>query len=156
MYNVTVWICTAYAARRRHFAWRTASVSHGSNAVAAGASGALLEDFAFWRARLPSCNALLLDGHKDEVWVLAFAHEVTKGRVIRGQWFYATDAAGPVAKVRKLCGLPATAPGAVSLLLLDIPDDGGFYLREKVATVDVAALEAFLASPGDRKQLEAG
>ena len=25
--------------------------------------------------------------------VIAFAHEVTKGRVIRGQWFYATDAA---------------------------------------------------------------
>ena len=25
--------------------------------------------------------------------VIAFAHEVTKGKVIRGQWFYATDAA---------------------------------------------------------------
>ena len=25
--------------------------------------------------------------------VLAFAHEATKGRVMRGQWFYATDAA---------------------------------------------------------------
>ena len=73
-------------------------------------------------------------------------------------FFFAELPEGPVDKVRELCGIAGLQGRAetADLVLLDIPDDGGFYLREKVATVDVAALEAFLASPGDRKQLEAG
>ena len=73
-------------------------------------------------------------------------------------FFFAELPEGPVDKVRELCGIAGLQGRAetADLVLLDIPDDGGFYLREKVASVDVAALEAFLASPGDRKQLEAG
>ena len=70
-------------------------------------------------------------------------------------FFFATDTAGPVAQVRKLCGLPATAPGAVSLLLLDIPDDGAYYTAalQDGAALTSAAIAAFLDNPGARMQL---
>ena len=57
-----------------------------------------------------------------------------------------------VGQVRKLCGLPATPGAGVTLVLLDIPDNGGYYVQ----TVDDASsdvLKTFLNAPGDRKQL---
>ena len=46
-------------------------------------------------------------------------------------------------------------PPASARFPIDVPDNGGFYVKEKVADVTVAALEAFLANPGDRRQLAA-
>jgi nucleoredoxin len=42
-------------------------------------------------------------------------------------FFIATSSEGPVEQIRKLCGLPNVAP-TPTVILLDIPDDGGYYL----------------------------
>ena len=72
-------------------------------------------------------------------------------------FFFAELPEGPVDQIRKLCGIPGLQGKAetADLVLLDVPDNGGFYVKERVADVTVAALEAFLANPGDRRQLEA-
>ena len=72
-------------------------------------------------------------------------------------FFFAELPEGPVDQIRKLCGIPGLQGKAetADLVLLDVPDNGGFYVKEKVADVTVAALEAFLANPGDRRQLAA-
>eukprot|EP00629_Pelagomonadales_sp_RCC1024_P008618 CAMPEP_0119271716 /NCGR_PEP_ID=MMETSP1329-20130426/8194_1 /TAXON_ID=114041 /ORGANISM="Genus nov. species nov., Strain RCC1024" /LENGTH=417 /DNA_ID=CAMNT_0007271767 /DNA_START=55 /DNA_END=1308 /DNA_ORIENTATION=- len=65
-------------------------------------------------------------------------------------FFYCTSPAGLAAQVKKLCGLKDTAEAA--LVLLDFPDDNGYYVKEGAGT-DRASLEAFLKEPGERKQL---
>jgi len=66
-------------------------------------------------------------------------------------FFFATNGEGPVGQVRKLVGAPA-GPTA-TLLKLDIPDSGGFYIQHKVFDVTPEVLRAFLANPGARNQL---
>jgi len=44
--------------------------------------------------------------------------------------------------------------GKPLVLLFDIPSGGAFHVMDAVDTVDAAALAAFIAQPGDRKQLE--
>jgi hypothetical protein len=51
----------------------------------------------------------------------------------------------PSAQVRKLCEL-GEAGAEARLVLLDIPDDGGYYLSEPGAPVDAPAVRAFLAA----------
>ena len=73
--------------------------------------------------------------------------------------FYAKTTDGVVGRVRELTKLktPSEKP---TLLLLDIPDQGGFYVTEK-DELDAAAIREFLASwksgalksAGERKQL---
>jgi hypothetical protein len=72
-------------------------------------------------------------------------------------FFFAGANSGPVPQVKALCGLDgsaATAAGGspAQLLLLDIPDDGGFYTQPMAAgatatAAEVAAeVEAFIAA----------
>ena len=73
--------------------------------------------------------------------------------------FYAKTTEGVVGQVRELTklGTPSNKP---TLLLLDIPDEGGFYVTEK-DELDAATIREFLASwksgalksAGERKQL---
>jgi nucleoredoxin len=69
-------------------------------------------------------------------------------------YFYATETAGPVDQVRALCQLSGDV-GTATLLLLDIPDNGGYYVQKvaKDATIDAALVANFLANPGGRNQL---
>jgi len=73
--------------------------------------------------------------------------------------FYATTDAGPVGKIRELTH---TKPDAArpTVLKLDIPDNGAFYVKDDLDAVDVASLEAFLAdvaaSKVGRRQLGGG
>lgn len=80
----------------------------------------------------------------------AAAADEAKGGPVETLYFFAEETSGPVQQVRSLCGLDGAKP--LALLLLDIPDDGAFYYLE-TPTVDAAAIAAFLANPGDRKQL---
>jgi nucleoredoxin len=50
-------------------------------------------------------------------------------------FFIAKSAEGPVGQIRKLCKLP-DATSTPQLILLDIPDNGGFYLPEASLTTD--------------------
>ena len=43
--------------------------------------------------------------------------------------------------------------GTPTLLLLDIPDNGGFYVKKGADVASPGALAAFLADPGARNQL---
>ncbi|KAG8463698.1 hypothetical protein KFE25_003971 [Diacronema lutheri] len=66
-------------------------------------------------------------------------------------FFYATAAANVTLQVRKLTGQPASAPkGHATLLLLDIPDDGGYYVGDAHDVTD-ASLKALLADYGAKK-----
>jgi len=64
-------------------------------------------------------------------------------------FFTAASANGPVGQVKSLCGLPSTATEEPTLLLLDIPDDGGFYTR--VGGITAEAIKTFLADYKDKK-----
>ena len=73
--------------------------------------------------------------------------------------FYARKSDGVVGRVRQLCSLPETPTDKPTLLLLDIPDDGGFYVSEP-ADMNADAIRGFLESyasgalKGERQQLK--
>jgi len=70
-------------------------------------------------------------------------------------FFYAPDSDGPVKQVRKLAGLGDVLPSP-QIVLLDIPDDGGFYVSpatEVTAETINGFLEAYKAKALERKQL---
>ena len=70
-------------------------------------------------------------------------------------FFYAPSGDGPVGQVRKLCKLADVLPSP-QIVLLDIPDDGGYYLSpatEVTAETIQGFLEAYKAKAIDRKQL---
>ena len=73
--------------------------------------------------------------------------------------FYARKSDGVVGRVRQLCSLPETPTDKPTLLLLDIPDDGGFYVSEP-AEMNADAIRGFLESyasgalKGERQQLK--
>jgi len=71
----------------------------------------------------------------------------------------ATKAGGIGGQVRRLCEL-GEAGAEARLVLLDIPDDGGYYLSEPGAPVDAPAVRAFLAAHAakglTRRQLSKG
>lgn len=64
-----------------------------------------------------------------------------------------------VARMRQLCKLPAAAEPEPTLVLLDIPDNGGFYVCAERGALDESAMRAFLskyesgALAGERRQL---
>jgi len=70
--------------------------------------------------------------------------------------FYASATEGPVGQVRKLTSQPATAGPDPTLLLLDIPDNGGYYVSP---ATDVNGgtirgfLEAYRAGSLERQQM---
>jgi len=101
-----------------------------------------------------------------EVAVAHNAAAAARGEEPELIFFFAGAHAGPVPQVKGLCGLPAGAPTcsggvAPTLLLLDIPDNGGFY-TEELSDPSTAAgvragvgtfLDAYAAKALDRKQL---
>jgi len=71
--------------------------------------------------------------------------------------FFATSGDGVVGRVRELCKLEAPSDKP-TLLMLDIPDNGGFYVAAQ-AEVDVTTIRSFVsewksgALKGERRQL---
>jgi len=59
-------------------------------------------------------------------------------------FFYAPTADGPTEQVRKLCKLPDAA-GKPQLILLDIPDQGGYYTSD-ATEITAESVNAFLAA----------
>ena len=105
------------------------------------------------------CLVALLEGC-DEKTTAAGAEAVTavaKAAKAGGSetcFFYASKSSGVVEQVRKLCKLDASA--TPQLLLLDIPDNGGFYVgdaTECTAESVSALLDAYKAGKLERKQL---
>lgn len=108
-----------------------------------------------------TCLCAMLEGCSAEVQAAAMEvlAEVAVASKAAGEdvlFFAATKLdKGPVGQIRKLTALgePSTTP---QLVLLDIPDDGGYYTRE-VAKVTADAVKTFLegykAKTMERKQL---
>jgi nucleoredoxin len=73
-------------------------------------------------------------------------------------FFTAASAGGPVGQVKSLCELPSTAAESPTLLLLDIPDNGGFYTKVPDSGITEDSLNQFLADYAtkalDRQQLK--
>jgi len=85
---------------------------------------------------------------------VAAAHKAAGGEIL---FFSATKPSmGPVDQIRKLCKLPEAAPGTPTLLMLDIPDNGGYYVCES-SEVSEESVSAFIAAHTaktiERKQL---
>jgi len=71
-------------------------------------------------------------------------------------FFIATSKEGPVDRIRQLCSLPSEAPPEPTVLILDIPDNGGFYLPTLAEITERTLremLEAFKNKGLERKQL---
>ena len=71
-------------------------------------------------------------------------------------FFYAPSAGGPTGQIRKLTKLGEPKTGVPQLVLLDIPDSGGFYVSDatEVSADTVSAfLDAYKAGALERKQL---
>jgi nucleoredoxin len=67
------------------------------------------------------------------------------------KFFYATDPAGISTSVRKVIK-KENKYDSVIMTLLDIPDNGGFYISDKTDITE-EAIEAFLSNPGQRQQM---
>merc|ERR1712199_130699 len=67
-------------------------------------------------------------------------------------FFYATEDAGIAEQVVRLCDVKPPK-GEATLVLLDLDDDGAYYLAN-TSDVSEAALAKFLADPGKRQQLK--
>jgi len=101
---------------------------------------------------LEGCDAATTEAAKAVLAPLAEAHKQAGDETI---FFYAPEADGPTAQIRKLTklGEPSAAP---QMVLLDIPDDGGFYLSpatEVTAETVSSFLEMYKAKALDRQQL---
>ena len=71
-------------------------------------------------------------------------------------FFYAGEAGGPTEQIRQIAKLGEPKAGVPQLLLLDIPDDGGYYVSEAAevsAEVVQGLLDAYKAGTLERKQL---
>jgi nucleoredoxin len=73
--------------------------------------------------------------------------------------FLYTKKSGDVStQIRTMCGLPSPSPGQPSLVLLDIPDQGGYYVGQITAELDGSTVKAMIAAwknkELERKQLD--
>merc|ERR550514_1500176 len=102
---------------------------------------------------------VLLDACSNEVKAAAKAvlepiAEASKAAGIEMGFFYAPTAEGPVDQVRKLTKLPAA--GKPKMVILDIPDNGGYYVspaEEVTADTVEGFLSAYKANGLERQQL---
>lgn len=102
---------------------------------------------------------VLLDACSDEVKAAAKAvlepiAEASKAAGVEMGFFYAPTAEGPVDQVRKLTKLPAA--GKPKMVILDIPDNGGYYVspaEEVTADTVEGFLSAYKANGLERQQL---
>lgn len=67
-------------------------------------------------------------------------------------FFYATGPGGIVNQVRKALKMEKNT-NDVAMVLLDIPDNGGYYLNA-ATDLSESVIKAFIASPGKRRQLD--
>merc|ERR1711977_655918 len=67
-------------------------------------------------------------------------------------FFYATEDSGIAEQVVRLCDIKPPK-GEATLVLLDLDDDGAYYLAN-TSDVSEAALATFLKEPGPRQQLK--
>jgi hypothetical protein len=67
------------------------------------------------------------------------------------RFFYVTQPAGIATQIRKLLKIENKLDG-VTMVLLDIPDNGGFYISDE-DNITAETIEKFLADPGQRKQM---
>jgi len=103
-------------------------------------------------ALLDSCDAAAAAAAKEVLTPIAEAH---KGAGESTCFFYAPSAEGPVDQIRKLTKLPAK-PNEATLVLLDIPDNGGYYVSPATsvtAEAVTAFLEGYKAGALERQQL---
>jgi nucleoredoxin len=71
-------------------------------------------------------------------------------------FFIATSSEGAVGQIRSICELPSVAPATPTVVLLDIPDQGGFYLPELSEITESSLrgmLQAYKSKSLERKQL---
>lgn len=68
-----------------------------------------------------------------------------------GKFFYATQPGGVVAAVRKVLKVENKLDGVI-MALLDIPDNGGFYISSETDLTQ-ENVEQFLEDPGERQQM---
>merc|ERR1711998_318549 len=88
--------------------------------------------------------------------VLTPIAEATKAAGDSTCFFYAGSVGGPTEQIRRLTSLSEPSKGAAQMLLLDIPDDGGYYTSdatEVTAETVTTFLEAYRAKSLERKQL---
>lgn len=100
---------------------------------------------------LDGCDAAAKDAAKAVLEPIAEAHKAAGDSCV---FFYAPDADGPVAQIRKLTKLPAG--GKPAIVLLDIPDNGGFYVspaEDVTAETITTFLDMYKAKALDRQQL---
>jgi len=96
-----------------------------------------------------ACLCVMMEGAPTDVQASteAWLTEVAKASKAAGEeiaFFHAKASEGPATQVRKLCklGEPSATP---QLVLLDIPDQGGYYVADAKA-VDADAVKAFIAA----------
>lgn len=99
------------------------------------------------------CDAATTEAAKAVLEPIAEAAKAAKEEM---HFFYAPSAEGPVEQVRKLTKL-GEAPSAPQVVLLDIPDEGGYYTLDasEVTSEGITKLLTdYKAGRLERKQLE--
>jgi len=66
-----------------------------------------------------------------------------KGQDAEYLFFTASTAEGPVPRIRSMCGIPSDSATRPVMLILDISDDGAFYMSDEVE-INEATVEAFI------------
>lgn len=59
------------------------------------------------------------------------------------RFFVAKGEDGAVPQIRKLCGLPKDAQGRPVMMLLDLHDNGAFYVADR-SEISAATIETFI------------
>lgn len=101
---------------------------------------------------LDACDAAVVDAAKTALTPIA---EASKAAGESTCFFYAPTSGGPVDQIRKLTK-SEPVKGEPNLILLDIPDNGGYYVspaKEVTAETVGAFLEAYKSGALERKQL---
>ncbi len=115
--------------------------------------GGINEDLALC-LMVEGCDQATKDAAKAVLEPIAEAKKTAKEEML---FFYAPSAEGPAVKVRELTKLGQPKPHP-QLILLDIPDSGGFYSSEATTVTPDnvnAFLEAYKAKTLERHQLGA-
>lgn len=71
------------------------------------------------------------------------------------KFFYSTQPSQVGKQIRSLTKIGESMEG-ITMILLDIPDNGGFYVSKETSNVTKETIEQFLKNPGDRQQLSRG
>ena len=90
------------------------------------------------------------DEQRDIVEVVKQVAEKHKDSGIK--FFYATQPGGMVAAVRRALSIDKKMD-AITMALLDIPDNGGFYLQTPKDDITAELVEKFIENPGERMQM---